>query len=286
MESDSSISWQRYWGGLRARRLALVAAVPLTLPVWFIAGGLAGFLISVAASVVAVWAVRSWPCPRCGNPFGGIRWSLFSERCVSCALPAFARPDFVRRTDFVRAADLRTLPDGLRRFVAGAEMAGGAAVMALTALEGVGPLWFRLAIESVGATAVAAGVWLWRDDARGYTWSRLVQGLQLVRFSIPPLAYAVSAGPFADVYFGQVQSGFNVGFRGQLVLTWGNVSPLAVSFNMLAAAWLLMLLDARPKSAVVPSGVKQFEVRWSESATAVSDTALPPGPPPTDSPPE
>lgn len=284
MESDSSSSWQRYWGGLRARRLALVAAVPLTLPIWFIAGGLAGFVISVVASVVAVWTLRSWPCPRCGNPFGGIRWSLFSERCVSCALPAFARPDFVRRTDFVRATDLRTLPDGLRRFVAGAEMAGGAAVMALTALQGVGPLWFRLAIESVGATAVAAGVWLWRDDARGYTWSRLVQGLQLVRFSVPPVAYAVSAGPFADVYFGQIQSGFNVGFRGQLVLMWGNASPLAVSFNVLAAAWLLMLLDARPKSAVVPSGVKQFEVTWSESAAAVPDAPPPPGPPPAHSP--
>ena len=265
MESESSVNWHRYWGSLRARRLALVGALPVTLPVWFIAGPVAGFLTSVAASVAAVWLLRSWPCPRCGDPFGGIRWSLFAERCVSCGLPAFARPDFVRRTDFVRTPNLRTLPDRVRHFVAGAEMAGGAAVMVLTALPGAGPLWYRLAIESIAAMTLAAGIWLWRDDARGYTWSRIVQGLQLIRFAIAPVAYSVSAGPFVDAYLRGAQVGIEVGFRGQFILLWGEVSPLIVSFNLLAAAWLLMLLDARPKSEVIPPGVERFEVAWSES---------------------
>lgn len=262
------------------RRLAIVAAVPMSVPVWLVADDTVGFVATVVAFGLAVWELRSWPCPRCGDPFIGVRWTLFPESCASCALPAFARPDIVGRADFVRTPTVRMLPDSLRRFVGGAEIAGGAVVIAVTPFAGGFPLWYRFALESVGAIALAAGIWLWRDDARGYDWSRILQALQIFRFSIPPFAFIVGAGPSVDLHFGDAATGINFGFQGQLVLLWRNAGPIWVSFNLLAAGWLLILLDARPRATSTTTGMRRFEVKWSE---AVAPPTAPPDPVPHES---
>lgn len=263
MDLSPSDQWHRTWSSLRVRRIAVVAAIPITIPVWVIFGGVVGLVTTAAAVTLAVLELRSWPCPRCKEPFVGARVNIYPDRCASCELPSFERTDIVRRTEFTRAATVRVLSDRLRRTVGGAQVAGGALVMLTTSFSGGLPLWYRLLVESVGAVALAAGIWLWRDDARGYTWSRLLQALQLLRFSLPPLAYNVSAGPAIDLYFGDRASGINFGIHGQVVLAWHYAGPVQVSFNLLSAVWLLILLDARSRSSARPSGMRQFEVSFA-----------------------
>jgi hypothetical protein len=143
-------------------------------------------------------------------------------------------------------------------------MAGGVLVISATAFTGGLPLWYRLALESVGAVALAAGIWLWRDDSRGYTWSRLIQALQLLQVAIHPIAYGVSAGPSFNLHVGGGAAGVNFGLGGQLTLLWQYSGPMRLSFNLLAVAWFLILLDARPRTPTRPAGLKRFEVSWSE----------------------
>ena len=73
-----------------------------------------------------------------------------------------------------------------RKFLAATEAAGGVAVLALPGIlsrQGYSlDWWYWILLASFGGFAVAAGIWLWRDDPRGWTLSRILQAAQIIQF--------------------------------------------------------------------------------------------------------
>jgi hypothetical protein len=91
---------------------------------------------------------------------------------------------------------------------------------------------------------------LWRDDQRGYRYSRLLQALQIFRIHSPAFMYVVTVGLHLDLWVGNNSISISPGIHGELGLLLGTAMPFRVGINFLSAAWLLFLVGARP---VVPS---------------------------------
>ena len=85
-----------------------------------------------------------------------------------------------------------------RTFLAGSEVAGGIAVLvvpfALTFQGLAVAWWYWPLLLCFGGLAVGAGVWLWRDDVRGWKVSRMLQALQIVQFQTSSFGLGVLAG--------------------------------------------------------------------------------------------
>lgn len=144
------------------------------------------------------------------------------------------------------------MSDRFRKIVAGSEIAGGAVVMVLTlwpALQRVLPAWYLVSTEGLGGMAIAAGLWLWRDDDRGWTLSRLLQGLQVAQIWTPGFSFAVVVGLQCNLYVGATQFGIQPGFYGSFVL--GNVyrGEWKVALNLFALAAFVALWRRRRSAA-------------------------------------
>jgi hypothetical protein len=247
-------TWAKMWSGLRERRVGVFGAVVAFLPIWIV-GGAVGLLVAFGILVATGLALRSWPCPRCRQPFAGVGFASFPMSCAHCGLPAFSQPEELSGLHSERGPQ-RPLSPRVRKAVAGAQVAAGIGVMVLSAVYGGGmPGLYLLWFESFGGLAVAAGVWLWRDEARGYVLTRALQLAQLVRIQSPLLSYTAYAGFFVDLSHTPTSVNISPGFRAAFNIAFGTGAPLSVAVNLWSAALLLALLKARAPSEE-PSGAR------------------------------
>ena len=254
---DALSTWQEAWGGLRERRIALLAAAPTAfIPGVLLWDGPTAFGLAVVAFFGAAWALRTWRCPRCHERFAGAAGRWWPGQCAACRLPEFSSVPFASEGTFTvdrRAA--RRLSSRVRRLIALSEIVGGAAVMLLlplTIVQGVGlAWWYATFIEGLGVFGIVAGYWLWRDDARGYGLSRLVQALQILKFQLAGVVFEASAGLEVNVTVSNTAINFDTGIRGAFSVAVGQERPHIVIVNVLAAIALILLWNAEPASATI-----------------------------------
>lgn len=162
------------------------------------------------------------------------------------------------------------MTDRFRKIIAGSEIAGGAALMILTlwpAVQRMLPAWYLMSTEGLGAMAIGAGVWLWRNDERGWALSRLLQGLQIVQIWTRSFSFVVVLGLQGNLYVGATQFGIQPGFYGSLVI--GNVyrGEWRVALNLFALAAFVALWRGRRST----SSEAEPSIAPPELATAAAD---------------
>lgn len=249
---DDREFWREAWGGLRARRIGLLAAPASFIPAAVLWTAEIGFLLAAGLTFGAAWLLRGWRCPRCQHRFAGSAGRWWTDACAACRLPTFASAVYLRESAYTIEPDAaRVLSRGFRRLIAGSQIAGGALVMliVLSGFFGAGTFvgwWYAAAVEALGVFAVLAGVWLWRDDPRGYSLSRLVQGLQVVKFQLLGLTYAVSAGFELKLALGGGTLSTGAGVQGAVTLWIGSTPQAFVVINVLAAVAFILLWEAVP----------------------------------------
>jgi hypothetical protein len=261
--SRMSAEWLAYWSGLRTRRILAAVSAGVLLAAW-IAFGPAGLLVGYLFALASYVRLRAFPCPRCGTPVVGVRLTMFPDRCEGCDLQLFAYVSEVQAS-FERRAGALALSRRLRRVVAGYEMAAGGTLMLMLPFFLGGPLWFAVMWEGLGAMSIAAGWWLWHDEPRGYALTRSLQLAQLVRLQSPWLVYVATAGFAFDLVAANGSIELNPSFAGALTLRFNAGMPFGVAVNLWATAVFMLLLHARPHSAI------------AERSGVVAGSAEPPG---------
>jgi hypothetical protein len=242
--------WLQAWGGLRARRIATVVAGGAFLVLAWERTG-AGLVFGALGLLVALHALRAWRCPRCGESFAGVRGRWFPLSCASCGLGEFAPVAAIDEPPTAVSPDSRALTLRFRRFLALSEFVGGALVLAITL--GRRLPWVASGIaEALGFASCLAGVWLWRDDPRGYRFSRILHAVQLVKVQAAGLVFAVSAGFHMLAWRSATAVGVEPGVSGAFALAVGTSLPRLVAVNLFSLVALVLLLHARPaRDAVV-----------------------------------
>ena len=210
--------WDAYWGSLRAMRILAAASLLGSIAVWIALGPL-GLFLGFLAVFLAYRQLRNWPCPRCRLPIAGVRFTTFLE-----------------------------LTHRLRHFIAGYEVVAGGALMVMTAFASMG-LAFTTLLEGLAGMSLAAGIWLWRDEMRGYQLSRTLQWAQLVRFQSPWLTYLAAAGGSLDLTHINGNITLSPSVAANLQLAWKPGLPIGVAVNLWAGMLLLVLFHARPRTA-------------------------------------
>ena len=250
---NATPEWTEHWNGLRNRRLLLAFAAATWLVLWIVLGA-PGLLIGFLLLLAAYWQLRGWPCPRCREPLVGAGFRTFIDRCRSCDLEAFAHHVHVQTPVTSSNPDAFALSRRTRRFVAGYEIAAGASLMVLSAFAG-GPWWFLLTLEGLTGLSLAAGIWLWRDDARGYALTRTMQLIQLIRVQSPWLTYFSTTGIAIDLTHLDQNVTVAPKFYATFALRLMPGESFGVAVNLWAAALLLVLIHARPRVEPAPSAV-------------------------------
>ena len=247
--------WTEYWEGLRNRRLLVAFAVATWLVLWIVLGP-AGLLVGFLFLLGAYRHLRAWPCPRCHQPIVGAGFRTFTDRCRSCDLEIFAHAIYVQTPAESLNPDACALSRRTRRFIAGYEIAAGASLMILSAFVHV-PWWFLVSIEGLACLSVAAGVWLWRDEAQGYALTRTLQIVQLIRVQSPWLTYVAMAGVGIDLTHLDSTLNLATNFQATFRLALMPGETFGVAVNLWAAALLLVLLHAKPR--VEPARIAEPE---------------------------
>ena len=245
IQTGESHDWDHYWKGLRGRRIAAGIAIAACLPLWIILGAL-GLLLGFTWGLAAYWYLRLWRCPRCQQPIVGARFSTFPMRCVSCDLPIFGHVIDVEQPPIMNPLAFQ-LPLARRRFVAWYQIVAGAALMILSAFGGAA-WWQLVCMEGLAAMSLAAGVWLLRDEARGYALTRRLQWVQLVQVQSPWLTYVAMSGVGLELSHVNGAISLNPGFMSKFLMIWMPQQSFGVAVNIWAALLLLVLLQARPAS--------------------------------------
>ena len=242
---NATPEWTEHWDGLRNRRLLVAFAAATWIVLWIVLGA-PGLLIGFLLLLAAYWHLRAWPCPRCREPLVGAGFRTFIDHCRSCHLEVFAHHVQVQVPIETSNPDAFALSRRTRRFIAGYEIAAGATLMALSAFMH-GPWWLIITLEGLTGLSLAAGIWLWRDDARGYALTRTMQLIQLVRVQSPWITYAATTGIAIDLTHldGNINLGTNLNATFTLLLKPG--ATFGVAVNLWAAALLLVLIHARPR---------------------------------------
>lgn len=177
------------------------------------------------------------------------------------------------------------MSERLRKFLAITEAAGGLLVLALPAIlstQGYSlKWWFWILLESFGGTAVAAGVWLWRGEPRGWKLSRIIQALQIVQFQTASFGIAILAGFQLRLLVSA--TGFTVGpaFNGAFSLTVGQNMPWWVSINFFSAYALFVLLRSGPERASAepaPAELRAAEPEFPGERPATASEPVPAAP--------
>lgn len=140
-----------------------------------------------------------------------------------------------------------------RKFIAGSQIAGGIALsivpIAMTRAGSAVTWWYWTAFIVIAAAAVAAGVWLWRDEARGWSLSKVLQALQIVQFQTSSFGFALLVGLQLRLQISETEFTIRPAFSGTAALLFGTGLPWFVSINFLAAYALYALLRSRPGDA-------------------------------------
>ncbi|MFL5616956.1 MAG: hypothetical protein ACJ79A_01020 [Gemmatimonadaceae bacterium] len=150
--------------------------------------------------------------------------------------------------------DAFTLSRRTRRFIAGYEIAAGATLMVLSAFMRA-PWWFVLTLEGLAGLSLAGGTWLWRDDARGYALTRTMQLIQLIRLQSPWLTYVAMSGIAIDLTHLDQRISLNPNFQATFTLLLMPGATFGVAVNLWAAALLLVLVHARPRTEHPPAAL-------------------------------
>lgn len=244
---NASPEWTEYWEGLRNRRLLVAFAAATWLVLWIVLGA-AGLLSGFLLLLLAYRHLRAWPCPRCHQPIVGAGFRTFTDRCRSCDLEVFAHAIYVETPVESTNPVAFALSRRARRFVAGYEIAAGASLMVLSAFTHA-PWWFVLTLEGLAGLSLAAGIWLWRDDPRGYALTRTMQIVQLIRVQSPWLTYVAMAGLAVDLTHLANGLNLNTSFQATFTLLLMPGVTFGVAVNLWAAVLLLVMLHARPSAA-------------------------------------
>jgi hypothetical protein len=257
---NASQEWIEHWDGLKNRRLSVAFAAATWLVLWIVLGA-AGLLVGFLLLLVTYGHLRAWRCPRCLLPIVGAGFRTFTDRCRSCDLELFSHAIHVQTPIEWTNPGALALSRRTRRFVAGYEIGAGAILMVISAFVRA-PWWLILTLEGLAGLSLAAGIWLWRDDSRGYALTRTMQLIQLIRLQSPWLTYVAKAGLAIDVT--HLETGVNLGtsFQAEFALVPMPGQTFGVAVNLWAAALLLVLLQAKPRAdspAVVPSSEARQE---------------------------
>ena len=245
---NATPEWTEHWEGLRNRRLLVAFAAATWLVLWIVLGA-PGLLIGFLLLLAAYWRLRGWPCPRCHQPLVGAGFTTFTDRCRSCDLEVFAHHIYVATPAERTIPNAFALSRRTRRFIAGYEIAAGAALMVMSAFTS-GPWWILVTLEGLAGLSLAAGVWLWRDDARGYALTRTLQLIQLIRVQSAWLTYVATTGLAIDLTHLDHNINLGTNFQATLTLRLMSGESFGVAVNLWAAALLLVLLHARPRVEV------------------------------------
>jgi hypothetical protein len=237
--------WERYWASLRIRRIGAALALAFWIAAWIGLGPL-GLGVGFAVAFSAYVYLRAWPCPRCGLLITGAGLRTFVDRCSSCGLLIFGASSDVRWPASSNPEAL-SLPLNLRRFVAGYQILSGSTLVILT-LFVHGVWWVQILLEGFAGLSLAAGIWLWRDDPRGYSVSRSLQVVQMVRIQSPWVTYVATSGVYVDLYHAGETIALGPGFTCAFSLFVSSGRPLGVAVNLWAAILALVLIHARPTS--------------------------------------
>jgi hypothetical protein len=152
----------------------------------------------------------------------------------------------------------------LRWAIALCQIAGGAWMMAYVFTGPIAaPFPYVLMSEVLGAVAIYAGVALGRGSAVGFTMSRIIQGIQIVRVYSGPLLLVIAIGPqlLVNLFFGphfsiststpvplpvshvvEFSAAFDVLGGGQ----WADVAPTGFGINLVAVFAFFLLIKGRP----------------------------------------
>jgi uncharacterized protein (DUF983 family) len=243
---DEQNEWRDCWRELRERRVIAALATCGLVVAWIIFGA-PGLLAGFVAVVGAYWRLRSWPCPRCHRPIVGAGFATFTDRCASCGLKVFGHFIDIQQPAEPDPAAF-WLSRRRRRFIAGYEIVAGALLMVLSAFGG-GAWWQLLMLEGLAGLSLAAGVWLWADDARGYALTRTLQVIQLVQVQSPWLTYLAACGATFELSHVSGNVAISPGFNSKFALVFMPGQPFGVAVNLWAALLLLVLLHAKPRPA-------------------------------------
>jgi hypothetical protein len=166
-------------------------------------------------------------------------------------------------------AGLAALTDTARwiRFVGGWQIIGGAAA-AVTWLDGFARLPEKglivdaifLFMIGVAIMSIVAGIGLVKERKAAILPSLLVQGLQVVGFSLGDFVYQIRLGPYIDLLMVWTQ-GLSItgGFRAAFTLSWPVSPPAATgaAVNLLACFcfWTVLWYEPPPQERPSATGV-------------------------------
>lgn len=137
------------------------------------------------------------------------------------------------------------LRSSFRHCVAVTECAGGIGVLFLAfTLKGY-PVWYAMALESLGLLSIVGGIWLWQDKPLGYELTRALLWLQLVRIQSPNFAYAVTSGFYLDIYDSGEIVGIAPGLLASFLLRFDAKLPVGIAVNVWAATLLTLIPKRR-----------------------------------------
>jgi hypothetical protein len=143
-----------------------------------------------------------------------------------------------------------------RKAIAGSEIVGGGAVVLLTLLAArhqAVPAWYVVTLESLAVLSIAAGIWLWRDEERGWRLSRLLQGLQVIQLVTPAFSFALVVGIQLLLFISPHRAGFTPGVLGSLSVALRRDIGWAVGINLFSLAAFLGLLRRSSRVATLPA---------------------------------
>lgn len=140
--------------------------------------------------------------------------------------------------------------NGLRKFLAATQGAGGLSVLAAPVMMSARGLtlawWYWILLESFGGCAVAAGIWLWRGDPRGWRLSRIMQALQIVQFQTARFGVAAVAGFQLRLLISEESVTVGPAFYGVFSIVAGRELPAWLNINFFAVYVLYALSRSGP----------------------------------------
>lgn len=261
MSVAPDVEWQRTWGDLRARRMTLVAAIPISALVGVLSSGWLGWLLAVSMPVVALVRLYAWRCPGCHRRFTGASIAPMPSACVMCGRSAFDHSD-ADTAPSARPVSSRSIPSSIRlhRVVAASQVLGGALIGLVTVLapfQGYTLVWwYFLMVEGIAIAGVASGVWLWQGRPEGLRLARILLALQVVKIYTPWFAYDMRAGLGILLHAGAETVGVRLDASGTLLLALQPGVRPEFAVNVLALIWLCALLGGRASRTAVstPAG--------------------------------
>lgn len=249
--------WRQWWSDLQTRRIAAMASMPAAVLAAWLIGGWQGWLIAMALPLLAFGRLYAWRRPGCHERFAIAGLSPMPSTCVNCGVAAFGLPQDVAAAPEERPIRRRRpLSSRLRRVIAVSQILGGVLVglITLTSLYQNVPLvwWYEVMLEGIALAAVLSGVLLWRHHPDGTRLASILLLLQVLKLYTPWVVYDLRAGFGVLLHASASTVGIALDARGLLQLGWKQGGEPSVAVNVLAVAWLCILLAERTHRPASP----------------------------------